>query len=77
MSFEKKEYQFLVDIGVGPTNCGCYINGQWKARGSVVSSLNPSNNQVSRSESDRSGSLNPVFVSELLEFTKMFLVFGF
>ncbi|XP_010656114.1 aldehyde dehydrogenase family 7 member A1 isoform X2 [Vitis vinifera] len=45
MSFERKEYQFLAEIGVGPANPGCYINGEWKARGPLVSSVNPSNNQ--------------------------------
>ncbi|RVX05510.1 Aldehyde dehydrogenase family 7 member A1 [Vitis vinifera] len=58
MSFERKEYQFLAEIGVGPANPGCYINGEWKARGPLVSSVNPSNNQVSRFESDRFGALN-------------------
>ncbi|KAJ9687915.1 hypothetical protein PVL29_013911 [Vitis rotundifolia] len=45
MAFERKEYQFLAEIGVGPANPGCYINGEWKARGPLVSSVNPSNNQ--------------------------------
>ena len=46
MGFAKKEYQFLAEIGLGPENLGGYVNGAWKATGSVVSSVNPSNNQV-------------------------------
>ncbi|THG05832.1 hypothetical protein TEA_009009 [Camellia sinensis var. sinensis] len=46
MSFSKKEYEFLKEIGVGPNNLGCYVNGAWKASGPVVTSINPANNQV-------------------------------
>ncbi|OMO67181.1 hypothetical protein CCACVL1_20740 [Corchorus capsularis] len=46
MGFDRKEYQFLGEIGLGPTNVGCFINGKWKASGSEVSSVNPSNNQA-------------------------------
>lgn len=46
MGFAKKEYEFLAEIGLGPENLGAYVNGAWKATGSVVSSVNPSNNQV-------------------------------
>lgn len=46
MGFAKKEYEFLAEIGLGPDNLGGYVNGAWKATGSVVSSVNPSNNQV-------------------------------
>ena len=73
MSFEREEYRFLAEIGVGPTNSGCYINGQWKARGSIVSSLNPSNNQVFRALNLIGlDLLNRGNVSERLEFMKMF-----
>lgn len=41
-----KAYGFLSEIGLGPRNLGCYINGAWKGIGPVVSSLNPANNQV-------------------------------
>lgn len=47
MGFSKKEYEFLAEIGLGPDNLGGYVNGEWKATGSVISSVNPSNNQVS------------------------------
>ncbi|KAE7998431.1 hypothetical protein FH972_002976 [Carpinus fangiana] len=46
MGFAKKEYEFLAEIGLGPENLGGYVNGAWKATGSVVSSVNPSNNQT-------------------------------
>ena len=46
MSFYTKEHEFLGEIGLGPTNVGCFMNGMWKASGSEVSSLNPSNKQV-------------------------------
>ncbi|KAK6248792.1 hypothetical protein QUC31_020357 [Theobroma cacao] len=46
MGFDRKEYEFLGEIGLGPTNIGCFINGMWKASGSEVSSVNPSNNQA-------------------------------
>ncbi|KAI7985146.1 Aldehyde dehydrogenase family 7 member B4 [Camellia lanceoleosa] len=46
MSFSKKEYEFLKEIGVGPNNLGCYVNGAWKASGPVVTSINPANNQA-------------------------------
>lgn len=46
MSFGKKEYEFLSEIGIGPRNYGCYINGAWRGSGPVVSSVNPANNQV-------------------------------
>lgn len=46
MSFIRKDYEFLRDIGIGPRNPGCYVNGSWKAHGPIVSTLNPANNQV-------------------------------
>ena len=46
MGFTKKEYEFLGEIGVGLDNLGGYVDGKWKATGPVVSSVNPSNNQV-------------------------------
>ncbi|OMO91786.1 hypothetical protein COLO4_18083 [Corchorus olitorius] len=46
MGFDRKEYEFLGEIGLGPTNVGCFIDGKWKASGSEVSSVNPSNNQA-------------------------------
>ncbi|KAI3407294.1 Aldedh domain-containing protein [Psidium guajava] len=46
MSFAKKGYEFLREIGLGPRNSGCYVNGAWKARGPVVATLNPANNQI-------------------------------
>lgn len=46
MSFEKKEYEFLKEIGIHPRNLGCYANGAWKGNGPLVSSLNPANNQA-------------------------------
>ncbi|CAK9179864.1 unnamed protein product [Ilex paraguariensis] len=46
MSFSKKEYEFLKEIGIGPRNLGCYVNGAWKGSGPVVSSVNPAYNQT-------------------------------
>ncbi|XP_041005395.1 aldehyde dehydrogenase family 7 member A1 [Juglans microcarpa x Juglans regia] len=46
MGFSKKEYEFLAEIGLGPDNLGGYVNGEWKATGSVISSVNPSSNQM-------------------------------
>ncbi|BBH08207.1 aldehyde dehydrogenase 7B4 [Prunus dulcis] len=45
MGFAKKEYEFLSEIGLGPENPGGFINGNWKASGPVISTVNPSNNQ--------------------------------
>ncbi|KAG0483003.1 hypothetical protein HPP92_011087 [Vanilla planifolia] len=44
--FLRKEYQFLSEIGLGPRNPGCYINGVWRGGGPVVASVNPANNEV-------------------------------
>ncbi|XP_024017132.1 aldehyde dehydrogenase family 7 member A1 [Morus notabilis] len=41
----KKEYEFLKEIGLGSVNLGGYVNGEWKASGPVISTVNPSNNQ--------------------------------
>lgn len=46
MGFARKEHEFLSEIGLSEFNLGCYVNGTWKARGPVVTSLNPANNQV-------------------------------
>ncbi|XP_010064024.2 aldehyde dehydrogenase family 7 member B4 [Eucalyptus grandis] len=46
MSFAKKGYEFLREIGIGPRNLGCYVNGVWKGRGPVVGTANPASNQV-------------------------------
>jgi|UniRef100_A0A803NS04 aldehyde dehydrogenase family 7 protein A1 len=45
MGFEKKEYEFLKEIGLGSENLGGYVNGKWKASGPLSSTVNPSNNQ--------------------------------
>ena len=49
MGFEKNEYEFLKEIGLGSENLGGYVNGKWKASGPLTSTVNPSNNQVSPS----------------------------
>ncbi|MQM09459.1 hypothetical protein Taro_042331 [Colocasia esculenta] len=41
-----KEYQFLSELGLGPRNPGCYVNGVWRGGGPVVASHNPANNQI-------------------------------
>ncbi|KAG6792227.1 hypothetical protein POTOM_001370 [Populus tomentosa] len=46
MSFARKEYEFLSEIGLSSRNLGCYVDGTWKANGPVVTSLNPANNQA-------------------------------
>lgn len=40
-----KEHQFLAELGLGPCNPGCYIDGLWRGNGPVVSSSNPANNK--------------------------------
>ncbi|CAI0419175.1 unnamed protein product [Linum tenue] len=45
MGFEKKEYEFLEEIGLSSKNVGCYVNGKWKANGPVITTTNPANNQ--------------------------------
>ncbi|CAL9109283.1 unnamed protein product [Musa acuminata var. zebrina] len=44
--FGRKEYEFLSELGLGPRNPGCYVNGAWTAGGPVVASLNPADDQV-------------------------------
>ncbi|XP_042398165.1 aldehyde dehydrogenase family 7 member A1-like [Zingiber officinale] len=44
--FARKEYEFLSELGLGPRNPGCFVNGAWSGSGPVVASLNPTNNQV-------------------------------
>jgi aldehyde dehydrogenase family 7 protein A1 len=46
MGSESNNLEFLKEIGLGSTNIGSFINGQWKANGSSVTSVNPSTNQV-------------------------------
>uniref|UniRef100_A0A2K2BYX9 aldehyde dehydrogenase (NAD(+)) n=1 Tax=Populus trichocarpa TaxID=3694 RepID=A0A2K2BYX9_POPTR len=46
MSFARKEYEFLSEIGLSSRNLGCYVDGTWKANGPVVTSVNPANNQA-------------------------------
>ncbi|XP_058194852.1 aldehyde dehydrogenase family 7 member B4 isoform X2 [Rhododendron vialii] len=46
MSFAKKEYEFLKEIGLGPHNLGCYASGLWRGNGPVITSINPANNQA-------------------------------
>jgi len=45
-SDQSNNLEFLKEIGLGSTNIGSFINGQWKANGSSVTSVNPSTNQV-------------------------------
>ncbi|KAG6501080.1 hypothetical protein ZIOFF_040948 [Zingiber officinale] len=45
--FARKEYEFLSELGLGPRNPGCFVNGAWSGSGPVVASLNPTNNQAS------------------------------
>ncbi|CAN1828014.1 Aldehyde dehydrogenase family 7 member A1 [Linum perenne] len=46
MGFEKKEYEFLGEIGLSSSNPGCYVGGKWKANGPVITTTNPANNQT-------------------------------
>uniref|UniRef100_A0A2P2KPB4 aldehyde dehydrogenase (NAD(+)) n=1 Tax=Rhizophora mucronata TaxID=61149 RepID=A0A2P2KPB4_RHIMU len=46
MGFERKEYEFLEEIGLSSRNVGCYIDGKWKACGPVITTSNPSNNKA-------------------------------
>jgi aldehyde dehydrogenase family 7 protein A1 len=46
MSFTRKDYEFLSEIGLGPRNPGCFVNGAWKGSGSIVSSVNPANHKT-------------------------------
>ncbi|XP_019183665.1 PREDICTED: uncharacterized protein LOC109178491 [Ipomoea nil] len=45
MWFITREHEFLKEIGIGPTNLSCYVNGAWKASGPTVSTVNPANNE--------------------------------
>ncbi|KAL1218919.1 Aldehyde dehydrogenase family 7 member B4 [Cardamine amara subsp. amara] len=45
MGSEKKEYEFLSEIGLSSHNLGNYVGGKWQGNGSLVSTLNPVNNQ--------------------------------
>ncbi|PON54310.1 Succinylglutamate-semialdehyde dehydrogenase [Trema orientale] len=45
MGFERKEYEFLNEIGLGSENLGGYVNGKWRASGPLSTTVNPSNNQ--------------------------------
>ncbi|XP_010479993.1 PREDICTED: aldehyde dehydrogenase family 7 member B4-like [Camelina sativa] len=44
-SANKKEYEFLSEIGLSSHNLGCYVAGKWQANGPLVSTLNPADNQ--------------------------------
>ena len=46
MGFERKEYEFLSEIGLSSSNLGCFVNGTWKGGGPMISTVNPANNQV-------------------------------
>ncbi|OVA08333.1 Aldehyde dehydrogenase domain [Macleaya cordata] len=46
MGFARKEYEFLKELGLGPRNPGCYVNGAWTGNGPVVTTVNPANNQT-------------------------------
>jgi len=46
MGFERKEYEFLGEIGLSSSNPGCYVGGKWKANGPVITTTNPANNQT-------------------------------
>ncbi|XP_058723193.1 aldehyde dehydrogenase family 7 member A1-like isoform X1 [Vicia villosa] len=46
MGSDSNNLGFFKEIGLGATNIGSFINGQWKANGPTVQSVNPSNNQV-------------------------------
>nr|XP_004235550.1 aldehyde dehydrogenase family 7 member B4 [Solanum lycopersicum]XP_010318473.1 aldehyde dehydrogenase family 7 member B4 [Solanum lycopersicum] len=45
-NFTMEEYEFLKELGIGPQNLGCYVNGTWKATGPVISTVNPASNQI-------------------------------
>lgn len=46
LDFQNGEYKFLSGLGLQAHNVGCYIAGEWKASGPIVTSVNPSNNKV-------------------------------
>ncbi|KAG8380171.1 hypothetical protein BUALT_Bualt07G0165800 [Buddleja alternifolia] len=46
MNFEKKNYEFLKEIALGPRNLGCYVGGVWQGNGPVISTVNPADNQT-------------------------------
>lgn len=48
MGSESTNLDFLKEIGLGSSNIGGFVNGQWKATGSSVTSVNPSTNQVTK-----------------------------
>ncbi|KAL6655505.1 hypothetical protein ACP70R_006331 [Stipagrostis hirtigluma subsp. patula] len=45
-SFARKEHQFLAELGLAPRNPGSFASGAWGGSGPVVTSTNPTNNQV-------------------------------
>lgn len=46
MGSNKNDYSFLNEIGLDSTNIGGFVDGKWKASGSSVTSVNPSNNKA-------------------------------
>ncbi|XP_058723192.1 aldehyde dehydrogenase family 7 member A1-like [Vicia villosa] len=46
MGSNSNNLEFLKEIGLGANNIGSFINGQWKANGPTIQSVNPSTNQV-------------------------------
>ena len=46
MGSDKNDYAFLKEIGLDSSNIGGFVDGKWKASGSSVTSVNPSNNKV-------------------------------
>jgi aldehyde dehydrogenase family 7 protein A1 len=45
-SFAKKEHQFLAELGLAPRNPGSFACGAWGGSGPVVTTTNPTNNEV-------------------------------
>nr|BCX99720.1 aldehyde dehydrogenase [Zostera marina] len=46
METVKETTAHLPSLGIGHRNPGCYVNGSWRGSGRLVTSVDPSNNQV-------------------------------
>ena len=45
-TFARKEHQFLAELGLAPRNPGSFACGAWGGSGPVITTTNPTNNQV-------------------------------
>lgn len=48
LDFQNKKYAFLQELGLQPENLGCYVGGEWRGSGAVITSVSPATNEVRR-----------------------------